>query len=135
MLKGTILVSPEDTEEYFAFFVKNQITDNRPNKGDDSIANELLSFIYQTTDGSYHSTSPAKFLDLHAPSQFAKEILPPETVQSHEVMSWAFENITLPLFEETKVKVGEAQPNVRNTSERLSVKSSWTWILPSMKCR
>ena len=51
MLKGTILVSPEDTEEYFAFFVKNQITDNRPNKGDDSIANELLSFIYQTTDG------------------------------------------------------------------------------------
>ena len=107
MLKGTILVSPEDTEEYFAFFVKNQITDNRPNKGDDSIANELLSFIYQTTDGSYHSTSPAKFLDLHAPSQFAKEILPPETVQSHEVMSWAFENITLPLFEETKVKVEE----------------------------
>lgn len=107
MLKGTILVSPEDTEEYFAFFVKNQITDNRPNKGDDSIANELLSFIYQTSEGAYHSTSPAKFLDLHAPSQFAKEILPPETVQSHEVMSWAFENITLPLFEETKVKVEE----------------------------
>ena len=82
MLKGTILVSPEDTEEYFAFFVKTQNTANRPNKGDDSIANELLSFIYQTTDGSYHSTSPAKLLDLHAPSQFAKEILPPETVRS-----------------------------------------------------
>lgn len=47
MLKGTILVSPEDTEEYFAFFVKNQITDNRPSKGDDSIANEQLSFIFR----------------------------------------------------------------------------------------
>ena len=45
MLKGTILVSPEDTEDYFAFYVKNQITDNRPNKGDDSIANEQLSFV------------------------------------------------------------------------------------------
>lgn len=107
MLKGTILVSPEDTEEYFAFFVKNQITDNRPSKGDDSIANEQLSFIFQTADGTYHNTSPAKFLDLHAPSQFAKEILPPATIQSQEVMSWAFEHITLPLFEETKVKVEE----------------------------
>ena len=107
MLKGTILVSPEDTEEYFAFFVKNQITDNRPNKGDDSIANEQLSFIFQTADGTYHNTSPAKFLDLHAPSQFAKEILPPATIQSQEVMGWAFEHITLPLFEETKVKVEE----------------------------
>ena len=105
MLKGTILVSPEDTEEYLAFFVKNQITDNRPNKGNDSIANEQLSFIYQKTDGTYYSTSPAKFLDLHAPSQFAKEILSPATVQSQDVMNWAFEHITLPLFEETKLKV------------------------------
>ena len=105
MLKGTILVSPEDTEEYLAFFVKNQITDNRPNKGNDSIANEQLSFIYQKTDGTYYNTSPAKFLDLHAPSQFAKEILPPATVQSQDVMNWAFEHITLPLLEETKLKV------------------------------
>lgn len=105
MLKGTIFVSPEDTEEYLAFFVKNQITDNRPNKGNDSIANEQLSFIYQKTDGTYYNTSPAKFLDLHAPSQFAKEILPPATVQSQDVMNWAFEHITLPLLEETKLKV------------------------------
>ena len=105
MLKGTILVSPEDTEDYLAFFVKNQIIDNRPNKGNDSVANEQLSFIYRKADGSYHKTSPAKFLDLHAPSQFAKEILPPPAIQSQEVMNWAFENITLPLFKKTRTKV------------------------------
>jgi superfamily II DNA or RNA helicase len=106
MLKGTVLVSPEDTEEYFAFFVKNQIVDNRPNKGDDSIANELLSFIYQT-DGIYHSTSPAKFLDLYSPAKFAKEVTPPPVLNSQEVTEWAFEKITSPLFVDTKQKIEE----------------------------
>lgn len=107
MLKGTILVSPEDTQEYFAFFVKNQITDNRPCKEHESIANERLSFIYQTADGEFHNTSPAKFLDLHAPHQFAKQITPPDNVLSDEVMGWSFEHITLPLFDETRTKVEE----------------------------
>lgn len=107
MLKGTVLVSPEDTEEYFAFFVKSQIIDNRPNRGDESVANELLSFIYTKPDGNYACTSPAKFLDLHAPAQFAKEILPPQPVKNEEVTSWSFENITLPLLEETQSKVEE----------------------------
>lgn len=102
MLKGTILVSPEDQDSYFAFYVKNQITDNRPNKGDDSIANELLSFVYQTHDGAFHSTSPAKFLDLHAPLLFAKSVTPPELIENEEVTEWSFENITLPLFYNTQ---------------------------------
>ncbi|MCS2967044.1 hypothetical protein NXW94_16125 [Bacteroides ovatus] len=102
MLKGTILVSPEDTEDYFAFYVKNQITDNRPNKGDDSIANEQLSFVYQNNNGVFHVTSPAKFLDLHAPLQFAKQITPPALIGNEEVTEWAFENITLPLFTSTQ---------------------------------
>lgn len=102
MLKGTILVSPEDIEDYFAFYVKNQITDNRPNKGDDSIANEQLSFVYQNNNGVFHATSPAKFLDLHAPLQFAKQITLPAVIGNEEVTEWAFENITLPLFTSTQ---------------------------------
>jgi superfamily II DNA or RNA helicase len=101
MLKGTILVSPEDSEDYFAFYVKNQITDNRPNKGDDSIANELLSFVFKSK-GIYHITSPAKFLDLHAPLTFAKQITPPSAINNDEVTEWSFENITLPLLQTTQ---------------------------------
>ena len=105
MLKGALLVSPEDREDYFAFFVKNQVIDNRPNKGDDSIANELLSLIYHTRGGTFRATSPAKFLDLHAPLLFSKQIIPPETVDNKEVTDWSFANITLPLFQQTKETV------------------------------
>lgn len=105
MLKGTILVSPEDKESYFAFYVKSQITDNRANKGEDSVANELLSMICQTKDGLFQSTSPAKFLDLHAPVQFAKKIVPPEVMDNGEVLEWTFENVTMPLFESTQKNV------------------------------
>lgn len=52
-------------KEYYFFVSKNQIADNRPNKGDDmAIPTKLLSFIYQTTDSSYHR------LPSHASSSF-----------------------------------------------------------------
>jgi len=106
MLKGTVLVSPEDKEAYFAFYVKNQITDNRPNKGDDSIANELLTFISCQENGErFHATSHAKFLDLHAPLLFAKQVTPPEAIDSEKVTEWSFENICLPLFQKTRETV------------------------------
>jgi hypothetical protein len=48
MLKGTVRVSPEDQQPYFAFFVKNQIHDNCVNQdGEPNVANELLSLICQ----------------------------------------------------------------------------------------
>src|SRR6185295_7981500 len=72
MLKGKVLISPEDTEDILAFFVKSQITDNRPSKRDGNVADERLMLIYQTKDGKYHYTSPAKFLDLRPPVEFAK---------------------------------------------------------------
>ena len=60
MLKGTVLVSPEDKRSFFAFFVKNQIQDNRPTqRGEPNIANELLSLICQDEAGVFHQTSPA----------------------------------------------------------------------------
>ena len=107
MLKGTVLVSPEDKETYLAFYIKNQITDNSPSKAEDNIANELLSLVYQTADGEFHITSPAKFLDLVPPSEFAKEVETPAVTDEEEVIQWAFENITEPLHAETEKRVNE----------------------------
>lgn len=104
MLKGSILVSPDDKTDYFAFFVKSQISDNRPHKEGESIADEKLLFVHSSGE-TFHATSPAKFIDLHAPSVFAKEITPPEIISNEEVTNWCFENITMQQFEDTKVHV------------------------------
>ncbi len=105
MIKGTILISPDDKEDYFAFFVKSQIVDNRPSKKDDSISDERLVMVYQSKDGEFHITSPAKFIDLHTPTDFTKPIEPPEVVSSNDVVQWSFENITSQQFLETKAHV------------------------------
>ena len=105
MLKGTILISPDDSEDYFAFFVKSQIVDNRESKKDDSIADERLVMVYQTNDKLFHVTSPAKFIDLHAPAEFTKPIAPPDVVSNDEVVQWSFSNITEKQFEDTKFHV------------------------------
>lgn len=108
MLKGTVLVSPEDKHPYFAFFVKNQIQDNRPTQsGEPNISNELLTLICQNEDGVFQQTSPAKLLDLCPPVEFAKEIVPPEPANENEVVEWAYSNQTEPLLEATKKMVKE----------------------------
>jgi superfamily II DNA or RNA helicase len=104
MLKGTILVSPDDNVDFFAFFVKSQISDNRPHKEGESIADEKLMCVYNFNN-SFKATSPAKFIDLHAPGVFAKEITPPDVISNEEVTNWCFENITVHQFEDTKVHV------------------------------
>jgi len=105
MLKGTVLISPDDKEEYFAFFVKSQIVDNRASKKDDSIADERLVMVYQTGDKEFHLTSPAKFLDLHPPAEFTKPITPHAVVSNDEVVQWSFANITEKQFDDTKEHV------------------------------
>lgn len=107
MLKGTVLVSPEDTENLIAYFVKCQISDNRPHKGDGNIAGEQLAIVLQKEDGSMSMTSPAKFLDTVPPSELAKEVDLPDTISNEEALGWAYENITEPLFEETERVVAE----------------------------
>jgi hypothetical protein len=107
MIKGTILISPDDKEDYFAFFVKSQIVDNRPSKVDDSIADERLMMVYQRKDGEFHITSPAKFIDLHTPTDFTKPIEPPEVIDTNEVIQWSFEKITTRQFEDTKAHVNK----------------------------
>jgi superfamily II DNA or RNA helicase len=105
MLKGTVLISPDDKEDYFAFFVKSQIVDNRTSKKEDSIADERLVMVYQAKNGDFHITSPAKFIDLHTPTDFTKPITPPEVVGVDEVVQWSFENITQQQFDDTKEHV------------------------------
>jgi hypothetical protein len=103
MLKGTVLISPEDSDPYFAFFLKSQILDNRPSKSEDSIADERLLLISQkSTDGNFAITSPAKFIDLHSPTVYAKPLETPISVHSEEVIQWAFEAVTMPQFEDAK---------------------------------
>ena len=107
MLKGTVLVSPEDQHPYFAFFVKNQIHDSHINEdGEPNVANELLSLVCQQGD-DFHQTSPAKLLDLCPPAAFTKEITPPDVVNEDEVVSWAYDHITEPLLQQTQQIVAE----------------------------
>lgn len=106
MLKGTVLVSPEDKQSYFAYFVKNQIVDSRPTQdGEPNVANELLSLVCQQVNGSFGRTSPAKLLDLCPPTAFAKVVTPPAPSSEDEVMEWAFEHQTEPLLAETEERV------------------------------
>ncbi len=105
MLKGTVLISPVDSQEYFAFFVKSQITDNRTNKNIDSIADERLMLIQKTVDGDFNVTSAAKFIDLHPPAMFAKPIEPPAVINNEAVVEWCFNSVTLQQYEETQIHV------------------------------
>lgn len=104
-LRGTVLVSPEDKESYFAFFIANRITDNRDNKNGANVANEQLALVCQNHEGEFYQTSPAKFLDLCPPVDFAKEITPPDVTKEDDVLAWSFENITMPLYDETLERV------------------------------
>lgn len=104
-LKGTVLISPDDNEDYFAFFVRSQIIDNRQHKKDDSVTSEKLSLVHGASNSNFQNTSPAKYLDLHPQTEFAKTIVPPDIISSDQVIEWSFQNITLPQLEETKTIV------------------------------
>lgn len=105
VLKGTVLVSADEQEPYHAFFVRSQIVDNRHSKKDESVADEQLALVCQAADGSFSITSPAKFIDLHAPAEFAKPIVAPSPVENGEVVQWAYEHLTEPLYGRTQERV------------------------------
>lgn len=107
MLKGTTLVSPDDKEDYLAFFVKSQILDNRPSKQNESVADEQLLIVTQDKDGNFKKTSAAKFLDLHPPTEFAKLLEPPQVVSTDDVIKWSFNEISLTLMDETSKRVAK----------------------------
>lgn len=105
MLKGTILVSPDEKEDYFAFFVKSQITDNRQSKQNESITDEQLMLVNQSKNGDFQITSAAKFIDLHPPTDFAKSPELPAVRSNDEVIKWSFNEITLKQLNETYERV------------------------------
>lgn len=105
MLKGTILVSPDDKEDYLAFFVKSQVTDNRPSRQNESITDERLVLVNQNKNGDFQVTSAAKFIDLHPPTEFAKLLEPPSSVSNEDVINWSFNNLTVQQLEETYGRV------------------------------
>lgn len=105
MLKGTVLVSPDAAEPYYAFFVRCQILDSKPSKGNESIADERLVLVMQDFRYQFSITSPAKFIDLHPPVEFTKLTLPPEPIKNIDVVLWSFNNVTLTQLEETKTLV------------------------------
>ena len=128
MLKGTILISPDDKEPYFAFFVKSQIIDNRPTKTDDSIVDERLLMVYQLADNKFRLTSPAKFIDLHPPTEFTKPITPPEVVEADAVIEWSFENITMHQLTDTENHVQ------KDTSDRKGyLETSFTHVIMDLQ--
>ena len=104
MLKGTVLISPDDAEPAYAYFVKSQIVDNRPTKQDRNIADEKLSIVLHRED-EYRLTSPSRFIDLFPPKDFAKKIYPPNSIEQDHMVSWAFEHITAPQLMEVKERV------------------------------
>lgn len=105
MLKGAILISPDEKEEYFAFFVKSQITDNRQTKQNESITDEQLIVVNQSKNGDFQITSAAKFIDLHPPTDFAKSPELPAVRSNDEVVKWSFNEITLKQLNETYDRV------------------------------
>ncbi len=117
MLKGTILVSPDDKEDYLAFFVKSQITDNRPSKQKESITDEQLLLVQQNQNGEFHKTSPA-FKVLVNPSEDVPEqqkltliILHP----SHLFGSNGLTKPTIELIQKLATKKGNSERIYRNT--------------------
>jgi SNF2 family DNA or RNA helicase len=130
MLKGTVLISPDDKEDYFAFFVKSQIVDNRASKKDDSIADERLVMVYQSKDGEFHITSPAKFIDLHTPTEFTKPIEPPAVVSTTEVVQWSFENITTQQLADTTAHV-----NKDAAGRKVYLESAFTQVIMDLQIK
>lgn len=105
VLKGTILISPDEKEDYFAFFVKSQITDNRRSKQNESITDERLMLVNQSKNGDFQITSAAKFIDLHSPTDFAKTPELPSIISTDEVIKWSYNEITEKQLNETYDRV------------------------------
>lgn len=110
MLKGAVMVSPDDKKDYFAYFVRSQVADNRKSKGHENIADERLSIVMHE-GGKFRRTSPAKFIDLYPPNEFAKKPYPPAPAGTGQVVEWSYEAITTGQYQEAESRI---QQDIRN---------------------
>ena len=102
VLKGTILISPEDTEPYFAHFLQSQIIDQTTNQ---NTADEVLRLVYGLDD--LKITSPAKLIDLVPPDHFTKKVEVPAAMDTKEIVKWSYQNITEPQFKLASERIKE----------------------------
>ena len=106
MLQGTVLVSPDDIEPSFAFYVKSTIRDNRMSAdGSLRIANEEIALVRQAIDGSLTVTSPAIFVNMSSPKEYSKVVDMPLPVAHDKVIEWTYEQLTEPMLCQTEEKV------------------------------
>ena len=106
MLKGTVLVSPEDSAAYFAHFVKVQISGNDGmGRDENTVLDERIALIEDDGSGNCRETSPAKLLDMVPPNEFAKKTDPVGEMKTDEIVSWAYQNIALELEMEVSEQV------------------------------
>lgn len=103
-LQGTLLASPTDPEPFYAFFVKDTITNDKLD-GHSDIVNQQLTLVCLDHNGQFTATSPAKLLDLAAPQDIDLNVDAPQPCNKQIADDWVFENITAPLFETTKENI------------------------------
>lgn len=128
MLKGTVLITPDEKEDYFAYFVKSQILDNKESLQEDSIADEKLFIVKQKGKTNYALTSPAKFIDLHPPQAFTKHVNIPKTKDEEGVIHWSYENVTEKQFKETEKRIK------KDISERIQyIETGFTQIITDLQ--
>lgn len=119
MLRGTVLISPDDKKPLFTFFIKNIINNNRTSAdGKKCVSNEMLSLVTQDEEGNFESTSPAKLLDMIPPTSIAKEVRHPQPAQNDMVIEWAYEHQTEPLLKDTQKKVEKDTNSRREYMEK-----------------
>lgn len=107
-LRGTLLVSPEDTAPFTAYLVQSQVTYHRRagNQANATqVADERLLLVCENEEGELSITSAAKLLDLLPPAVFAKPIQPPTGVTTEAVVDWSFLHITEPQLAETEQRI------------------------------
>ncbi|OAV44064.1 helicase-related protein [Lewinella sp. 4G2] len=107
-MKGTILVSPDETKPYFAFLTKSKIADSRYTAADESLADARINLVaHDKSANVFTRTSPARFLDFSPPLDFAKDVVVPEPVDDEAVSGWVYQHITVPQYNEVSTRVKE----------------------------
>lgn len=130
MLRGTVLVSPDDRQPFFAYFVKNTIQAPAANPAHtaERAADELLALVCQdSTTGRLWETSPAKLLDLVPPTEFAKQVTPPAPTPNDHIIEWAYEHQTKPLLADAQQRF-EADA----TARRENLEQAFTQVITDL---
>jgi len=89
MRKGTVVISPNETDPYFAFLVKSEI------KNQNIVVDEKIFLVsHKSNENSFQFTQSSKFLEYYPPSVFAKETEIPSSEDKDNVEHWVIEHIT-----------------------------------------